>query len=36
MLIVRDKVKESLIIEQDPLKRREEITIEKMDSDEVL
>ena len=30
------KVKESLIIEQDPLKRREEITIEKMDSDEVL
>ena len=30
------KVKESLIIEQDPLKRREEITIEKMDSDEVI
>ena len=30
------KVKESLIIEQDPLKRREEITIEKMDNDEVL
>ena len=32
----KNKVKESLIIEQDPLKRREEITIEKMDSDEVL
>ena len=30
------QVKESLIIEQDPLKRREEITIEKMDSDEVI
>ena len=30
------KVKESLIIEQDPLTRREEITIEKMDSDEDL
>ena len=30
------KVKESLIIEQDPLKRQEEITIEKMDNDEVL
>jgi len=29
-------LKESLIIEQDPLKRLEEITIEKMDSDEVL
>ena len=32
----KNKVKESLIIEQDPLKRLEEITTEELDSDEVL
>ena len=32
----KNKVKESLIIEQDPLKRQEEITTEELDSDEVL
>ena len=32
----KTKVKESLIIEQDPLKRMEEITTEEMDNDEVL
>ena len=32
----KTKVKESLIIEQDPLKRIEEITTEKLDNDEVL
>ena len=32
----KSKVKESLIIEQDPLKRTEEITTEELDSDEVL
>ena len=32
----KTKVKESLIIEQDPLKRIEEITTEELDSDEVL
>ena len=32
----KTKVKESLIIEQDPLKRMEEITTEKLDNDEVL
>ena len=32
----KNKVKESLIIEQDPLKRLEEITTEELDNDEVL
>ena len=32
----KTKVKESLIIEQDPLKRMEEITTEELDNDEVL
>ena len=32
----KNKVKESLIIEQDPLKRQEEITTEELDTDEVL
>ena len=32
----KNKVKESLIIEQDPLKRVEEITTEELDNDEVL
>lgn len=32
----KNKVKESLIIEQDPLKRQEEMTTEELDSDEVL
>ena len=32
----KNKVKESLIIEQDPLKRIEEITTEELDNDEVL
>jgi recombination protein RecA len=32
----KTKVKESLIIEQDPLKRTEEITTEELDNDEVL
>ena len=32
----KTKVKESLIIEQDPLKRTEEIITEELDSDEVL
>ncbi len=32
----KNKVKESLIIEQDPLKRQEEITTEELDIDEVL
>ena len=32
----KNKVKESLIIEQDPLKRQEEIITEELDSDEVL
>ena len=32
----KTKVKESLIIEQDPLKRTEEMTTEELDSDEVL
>ena len=32
----KSKIKESLIIEQDPLKRAEEITIEELDNDEVL